>query len=170
MTIRVTPLLLLPVLLAACASGAPKTTAVGAGPAPDSAFRFAAATADAWPLQPLVEARLRALGLTSAENGRYLVEVSFGERPITVGAFEQDGVPAKRDDPAWRRAPSKPAWWKDPNLRACVLSVRVSEAQDGQEVYRVDAETRRRKARCADVAPRLVDAALPAIPLPSRAP
>ncbi len=168
MTIKLAPLLLLPLLLSACAAGAPKTVATGPGPSPSSDYRVASATPEAVPIAPLIEARLQALGLkpaSEAAKGRYLVELSYGERPTNVGVHDQAAPPPTVEDPAWRVAPARRQWWKDPDLRACRLTVRISETATGREIYRVETSARRRKTRCAEAAPALVQAALPAVPL-----
>jgi len=94
-----------------------------------------------------VTARLAAAGLTGREAaGRpYLVELSYSQRPLTVGAYA--GEPPAEPE-AWVAPPSKQRWWMPRRVQLCTLSARVVDPALGGEAYSVKASTRGRGPEC----------------------
>jgi hypothetical protein len=157
--------------LAGCATGRIDTLAAGAGPDLTGFQGFAFAHQDRpadQALEQLVQERLRSKGLVPAAGpaARYIVDVSYDERPLDVGAYTAATPPAKDDRSGWYVKPVGQSWWTSKQMRICTVAIRVWEPGTGAEVYRVQAARRGRSADCARAKPALVTAALREIPLP----
>jgi hypothetical protein len=151
------------VLNASCAAPTIDISASGRwpGPVPASSFAFTSgATADGV-LESLVEKRLEAAGLAKtkdgrgAESARLLVDVSLAERRPEIGVADVSDSRA----PSWLSAPKRPATPFHAKVRLCTLEVRIVDARDGMELYRVAATRQLRAAPCSQDAARLVEAA-----------
>ncbi|MBQ1542568.1 MAG: hypothetical protein V3S45_09310 [Kiloniellales bacterium] len=156
-------------LLCGCASTKIAADSRGVGPDLSRGASFALTDGGeaARPAAQAVAVRLGALGLspaTAAAPPRYLVETGFSARPVAVGAFAAEIASDKGERPDWLIQPSK-RWWMSPGAEVCALSVRISEAAGGAEVYRVKAATRAPRSGCGETAEPLAQAALARIPL-----
>lgn len=148
---RITPLWCAgALLLAGCVSN--KIDVVETGVRPDLAARGLAlapiAEGEPGRTQPLT-AKLQAAGLPvrEAAGQGYLVEVSYSERPLKVGAYA--GPRPAADEPgAWVAAPEKRQWWAPQRAQLCTLTARVVDAASGGEAYRVRASARGRQPDC----------------------
>lgn len=148
---RITPLWCAgALLLAGCVSN--KIDVVETGVRPDLAGRgLAVAPAeDGEPgLTAPMTAKLQAAGLPvrDAPGKGYLVEVSYSERPLKVGAYAGPR-PAKDEPGAWVAAPEKRRWWAPGRSQLCTLTARVVDAASGGEAYRVRASAKGRQPDC----------------------
>jgi hypothetical protein len=160
-------------LLEGCASPKIDLAVAGAGPDKASGYRLAAPIDPDAPedrtVLPLVEARLKALGLTRVDRGaRYVLELAVSQRPIAV-ASAPGLAPAnapKDAPPDWLSAPGKHRWWVSNPETICQLSVRLVDVGSGREAYRVRAALQGDAPDCSAVTPRLVAVALSQAPLP----
>ena len=144
--------------LTGCASEPPvQLASAGPGPDPASSFRFAAASQTAAAVQPLVDARLAALGYRRRDpDARYVVELAATARPLAVGAFV-----ASPDQPLERSKSKAPR-----SAAQCRVALRFVDTRSGAEAYRVEARQRRKKVGCTVQDQALADAALAGVPLP----
>ncbi|WP_312163678.1 hypothetical protein [Phenylobacterium sp.] len=141
-------------LLAGCVSN--RIDVVETGVRPDLAGRglALAPAVDGEPdLARPVGARLEAAGLPvrEAPGQGYLVEVSYSERPLKVGAYAGPRPAADAEPAAWVAPPQTRRWWWAPQrVRLCTLSARVVDAASGGEAYRVRASARGRQPDCGE--------------------
>jgi hypothetical protein len=139
-------------LLAGCVST--KVDVVETGVRPDLAGRglAVAPVADGEPglTQPMT-AKLQAAGLAvrEAPGSGYLVEVSYSERPLKVGAYAGPRPAADAAPAAWVAPPEKRQWWAPQRAQLCTLTARVVDAASGGEAYRVRASARGREPDCS---------------------
>jgi hypothetical protein len=158
--------------LGACATSGPAVEAVGPGPdlAGSSSFSLDFARLGSIPAQAgaaesgdqiipaIVAKRLSEKGLVAATTSpaRYLVEIGYGGRPVTVGAYVDAGpAGAPEVRPNWLEAPERAG-----RAQICTLTMRITEMATDKEVFRVRAAGRGDKAGCASAAPRLVETAV----------
>jgi hypothetical protein len=159
-------------LLAGCAG--PKFDVASVGPGPDMkdahGYRFAVAadpdSASDKLIQPLVQARLAAKGLARAgDDARYLLEVSYSERPLTVGAFAGAAPADPKQAPDWLAKPGQHRWRAFKSEQFCALGLRFVDLHTGGEAYRVRIVQQSTQPDCTLAAPRLADLALAEVPL-----
>ncbi len=138
-------------LLAGCVSN--KIDVVETGARPDLAGRglALAPAVDGEPgLVGPMSAKLQAAGLPvrDAPGQGYLVEVSYSERPLKVGAYAGPRPAAAAAPAAWVAPPQKRRWWAPQRAQLCTLTARVVDAASGGEAYRVRASARGRQPDC----------------------
>lgn len=160
-------------LLSGCASSQRLVDAVGSWPdhAEPASFsvdfaRPDAAAADA-DIPAQVSRRLVEGGMTPAgtRSARYLVEIAYSARPVTVGAVLDPAEPASGAQAAWLDRPArKRGWGNSRRSQICTLMLRFSETATDKEVLRLQATEISRKAGCADLGPGLAAAALSNFP------
>lgn len=142
-------LLAVSLLTAGCASGAIKVSETGARPdlAGASGLQITAgAHAPSSAVSPMI-AQLDRAGLGARGGGQgYLLEISYSERPLPVGAYA--GAAPAQDEANWVAAPGQARWWTSQRTQLCTLAVRVVDAAAGAEAYSVRATTQGRGADC----------------------
>jgi hypothetical protein len=152
-------------LLAGCASSI-QVEEVGARP--EAGVIGALPMAAGLGATPELVEGLRAAGVGDGarSDAPYVLDVSYSERPVQVGAYagawssDQDGA-----EP-WLATPAKRRPWTPRQLQFCTLSVRILDAAAGAERYEVRASARGRGPSCgqdpavlpAAVAARLTEA------------
>lgn len=144
-------LLAVSLLTAGCATGAINVSETGARPdlaAAPGLQITAGAHAPSSAVSPVMVAQLDRAGLGARGGGGqgYLLEISYSERPLPVGAYA--GAAPAQDEANWVAAPGRARWWTSQRTQLCTLAVRVVDAAAGAEAYSVRATTQGRGADC----------------------
>lgn len=138
------------VVVAGCASQPIGVVESGARPdlagAPGLAIA-AAANTPSRAVTPMIES-LRSVGAVerSAPGRGYLVEISYSERPLPVGAYS-GATPAEAEE-GWIAPPVQRRWWTSPQTQLCTLAIRVTDAGSGGKSYSARASAKGKGPDC----------------------
>lgn len=136
------PSLIIPACLALAVSGCMAaeniSTRTTGGPYPQAAASRLAFSDDQDPVRAVIGEALAARGPQIVEDAPVLIEAMLTERPEGAGAFVGER-PAPEDE--WLTAPVQTPWWRRP-ARVRTLTVRLVDADTGQELRRAEAAYR----------------------------
>lgn len=139
--------------LSGCASKSVELVERGVRPnlAASASVTVAATPDEAAQVGPLIQ-ELRAAGLVAqAQPGApYLMEVSYSERPVKVGAYS--GPPPAMDaaQSGWIAAPRKPGLLPSLRRQICTMAVRIADVGQSGGAYELRAVKKGRGAGCGD--------------------